>query len=321
MHPHLPTPVARLTALETGQAALWMKDDGQLGDVYGGNKVRKLARLLAGARERNIRRVLTIGAAGSHHVLATTLCARSLDLEVSALMVPQHHTEHAERMLRCSVGHGARLLSSSSPADVLAALGLLFGRDVLRLGPGAMGVVGSSSYVSAVNELQQQIEDGTLPEPECIVVALGSGSTAAGLLVGLEQAGMRTRVIAVPAAPSRWSRYSVLVQAWRVARHCKLSTRWSRLAARLHVEAGERGQGYGVPSPAGQRALERALEVGLALDPTYTAKAFASALRLAAEQREPVLYWHTLSSRALQPLLERAPALDALSPKLRRLLR
>ena len=40
-----------------------------------------------------------------------------------------------------------------------------------------------------------------LPEPDVVVVALGSGGTAAGLAVGFEQAGLRTRVLGVVVAP------------------------------------------------------------------------------------------------------------------------
>jgi hypothetical protein len=62
------------------------------------------------------------------------------------------------------------------------------------------------------------------------------------------------------------------------------------------------------------------------LDPTYTAKTFAAALdrvnALAEAGGEPktVLYWHTLSSAPLAPLLAGAPAEGAIDPRVRRLL-
>ncbi|HEY1534813.1 MAG TPA: hypothetical protein VGF76_12370, partial [Polyangiaceae bacterium] len=76
---------------------------------------------------------------------------------------------------------------------------------------------------------------------------------------------------------------------------------------------------YGWATPSGERASEVAARVGLSLDPTYTAKAFASALELAQGElgsiARParVLYWHTLSvaaggsapSSPLPPELER----------------
>lgn len=78
--PHLrlgegPTPVR-----ETEAPGVWIKDDGRYGTVYGGNKVRKLEWLLADARRRGARRVVTVGGPGTNHGLATALYARRLDL-------------------------------------------------------------------------------------------------------------------------------------------------------------------------------------------------------------------------------------------------
>src|SRR4051812_6441451 len=66
-----PTPVARLPGLVAPSVELWIKHDDLSGTVYGGNKVRKLEFLLGEARARGARRLVTLGAIGSHHVLAT----------------------------------------------------------------------------------------------------------------------------------------------------------------------------------------------------------------------------------------------------------
>ncbi|MGH9280749.1 MAG: D-cysteine desulfhydrase family protein, partial [Acidimicrobiales bacterium] len=53
-----------------------------------------------------------------------------------------------------------------------------------------------------------------------------------------------------------------------------------------------RGPGFGVASEEGERAACSALrEEGLLLDPVYTAKAFAVALRRL--EYGPVVFWHT----------------------------
>jgi D-cysteine desulfhydrase len=184
-----------------------------------------------------------------------------------------------------------------------------------------MGVVGSSSYVEAVRELQVQIEQGLLPEPEAIVVALGTGSTAAGLLVGLATGTLGSKLHAVAAANSRWLRASVVLQAWRLARYLGLNVSWQELSARLLIDGSQAGDGYGVPTAAGSAALESARSVGLELEPTYTAKAFAAALQRSRSAAGPTLYWHTLSAHSMAPLLEGAPELFELAPELRALLR
>ena len=70
-----PTPAQRVDGLSAPGSELWIKRDDRTNDVYGGNKVRKLEWLLADAKERGATRVVTVGAAGSHHVLATTYSA------------------------------------------------------------------------------------------------------------------------------------------------------------------------------------------------------------------------------------------------------
>ena len=87
------------------------------------------------------------------------------------------------------------------------------------------------------------------------------------------------------------------------------------------IDRGYIGAGYGHPTPAGDRAIDAASSVGLCLDPTYTAKAFAAALDLVARgDAKTILYWHTLSSAPIAPLLLNAGAEDALAPELLRLL-
>jgi D-cysteine desulfhydrase len=54
---------------------------------------------------------------------------------------------------------------------------------------------------------------------------------------------------------------------------------WRPESGRLTVDAGYFGPGYGHPTDAGELAATRARTYGLALEPTYTAKAFACALQ------------------------------------------
>ncbi|MGH7437038.1 MAG: pyridoxal-phosphate dependent enzyme, partial [Polyangiaceae bacterium] len=101
-----PTPVERLSPLSTDRSVLWVKRDDLTSPEYGGNKVRKLERILEHARARGARRIITIGAAGSHHVLATTYHGRKAGLEVEAVLVPQPGTPHVVEVLRASLAAG-----------------------------------------------------------------------------------------------------------------------------------------------------------------------------------------------------------------------
>src|SRR5688572_11236327 len=94
-----PTPVFLAEALSDRTVELWVKNDGKSADLYGGNKVRKLELLLADARAKGARRIVTAGAAGSHHVLATSIYAKRLGLPTVAVLCPQPYNEHSESML------------------------------------------------------------------------------------------------------------------------------------------------------------------------------------------------------------------------------
>jgi 1-aminocyclopropane-1-carboxylate deaminase/D-cysteine desulfhydrase-like pyridoxal-dependent ACC family enzyme len=149
------------------------------------------------------------------------------------------------------------------------------------------------------------------------VVALGSGGTAAGLAVGLEEAGLRTRVIGVAVShPARVLSVMAHRLARETAKHLGVST---RAASRLEVDRRWVGRGYGYFTREAQEAIADGMSMGIALDPTYTAKAFACALARMRAGGERILFWHTLSTWPLEPLLADAP--DELPASLARLLR
>jgi 1-aminocyclopropane-1-carboxylate deaminase/D-cysteine desulfhydrase-like pyridoxal-dependent ACC family enzyme len=310
-----PTPVEHHEKL-----GLWVKRDDLTNPIYGGNKVRKLDRLIPYALEHGKKRIVTVGAVGSHHVLATAVHASRAGLLVEAAVVPQPRTEHVERNLRVDLALGAKLHPARSYAG--AALSMIVrARPSTYLVPmGGSNVVGSLGYVDAAYELAAQVKAGALPEPDVIIVTVGSGGTAAGLVAGLALSGLSTRVIGiVVAAPvwfvSYWTRRLVRAVYARAGGRDPAA-----LGGRLELLTTELGAGYGEPTEAGKRAKAIAHDAaGLSLDLTYTAKCFAGALECVRSARfQNVLYWHTLSSASLEPLLENAPAVP---PSLERLLR
>jgi 1-aminocyclopropane-1-carboxylate deaminase/D-cysteine desulfhydrase-like pyridoxal-dependent ACC family enzyme len=320
-----PTPVEPLSPLSTDRCDLWVKRDDLTSPEYGGNKVRKLERILEQARAGGARRIVTVGAAGSHHVLATTYFGRKAGLEVEAVLVPQPRTPHVIEVLRASLAAGLRPVPVTSWAAVPFALSSRIRPGTKVVPPGGSSVAGAMGYVDAARELSAQVRDGALPEPDVCVVALGSGGTAAGLAAGLEAEGLATRVIGVCVASPRWlvrasARRLIAGCDRAIARSC--ATRPSSGASRARLLVDERflGRGYGYSTDEGEAATRDAAAAGIVLDPTYTAKAFACALWYVRAQRvERVLYWHTLSSAPMSPLL--AGAERDLPPDLARLAR
>jgi D-cysteine desulfhydrase len=354
---------------------LWVKRDDRTHDVYGGNKVRKLEWLLADARARKATRIVTVGAAGSHHVLATAYFGIREGFEVEAVLVPQPRTDHVVDVLRAGVALGVRAFPVSSwpAAAARIAWRLAWTRAwVDRAAPrsrgettatrtrfitvGGSSVVGAMGYESAARELASQVRAREMPEPDVCVVALGSGGTAAGLAAGFAHERLKTRVVGVCVSSPPWalraaSRWLAAACARRASSEGQrghgddggnggksegLETRARDLPVRpplegrLVTDSRFLGPGYGHATKEGDEATRIALQAGIVLDPTYTAKAFAAALHhahaarvahSAGAPRQVILYWHTLSSAPMEPLLEHAPAEADLPRALTRLLR
>lgn len=337
-----PTPVMRMAeAARAANAAegveLWCKRDDLTSALYGGNKVRKLERLLDEAKAKGAERVVTVGAVGSHHVLATALYGRKAGLSVEAVLAPQPWTPHVEEVARV----GASLGFTPFPVRSYAAVPLRVARRLGARGtayfipPGGSSVTGSLGYVDAAKELAGQIERGEVPRPTAIVVALGSGGTVAGMLVGLAREGLLNpangtspiEVVAVQVVdPPLASGPATLALALAIKR--RLGDRLGRsaistMSRALRVVSGQLGEGYGHPTAGGTLASEIARRDGLVLDATYTAKAFAAALDevRGRPKGSVVLYWHTLAAPGpFADLLAQAPPISAVDPKVRALM-
>lgn len=306
-----PTPLQRSARLtETLGSEIWVKRDDLTGELYGGNKVRKLERLLADAIDRGADTIVTTGAAGSHHVLATALYGTRLGLAVHGVMVPQKKTPHVEATLRATLAAGAELHPVPVHVAVPPRMGALVlqlrarGRKPYVIGPGGSEVPGVIGYVEAGLELATQLLESKGAEPDAIYVALGSGGTLCGLALGLAAAGVMTPVVGVRVLPAGVVRRSWLASLVRgtTERLRAFDDRFpdvSELAlGNLTIDDDEIGRGYGIPTPSGREAGQLAREVsGLELDATYTEKAFASLVRAArGKQRgRRLLFLHTLS--------------------------
>jgi 1-aminocyclopropane-1-carboxylate deaminase/D-cysteine desulfhydrase-like pyridoxal-dependent ACC family enzyme len=288
-----------------------VKRDDLTSEVYGGNKVRKLERILEVARAKGARRIVTFGTAGSHQALVTTAHGRRAGFDVAAILTPHPRSDYGVDVLRAALALGLEAFPATSFAAVPWTLARVLRRDDFIVEPGGSSVDGTVGYIDAAFELHEQVRSGLLPMPDAIVVALGSAGTAAGLAAGIAELGLPTRVVGVRIVePLLMGKQRALWLALRAARRRGIAARPAALARTLEVEHRYLGRGYGFATSEGEAAIASAAREGLTLDVTYTAKTFAAALRLVETERfRHVLYWHTLSSTPLSPLLERAPAL------------
>ncbi|EFQ82557.1 pyridoxal-phosphate dependent protein [Aeromicrobium marinum DSM 15272] len=300
-----PTPVRQAVGLGP---EVWIKDDGAFGDgAWGGNKVRKLEWIIPEAHRRGRSTLLTVGGIGTHWGLAAALYGADHGLRTVLGLVDQPVDDHVRDQLRRLEASGALIHRYRSVARLkLAAPWLLLrysqrGHLPYYLPAGGSSPVGTLGYVEAALEIADQVAAGELPEPATIVTAVGSGGTAAGLALGLRLAGLSTRVLGI-VVNDAFRLDAVTVAGLANETVELLRDRGAEVDLRLTADdldttAEWMGQTYGAPTPEGQAALGRAADLGLELEPVYTAKAVAAVLGTADRLDRPVLLLGTHGPR------------------------
>ena len=293
-----PTPLEPAPALARtiGLDALWLKREDRSAPRCGGNKVRGLELLLAGAPAGSV--FVTVGGTGSTHCLATAVHAAALSCRAALAQFPQPETEASRAVAAACDAHAALVVRAPTRAALpLALLGAWRGAG--RLGP-RRWVPGGGAHPRAVVghllaalELAQQLPG----PPDAIVAPLGTGGTLAGLLLGVAQLGWPTRVIGVRVAPvlvaNRWRTLRLAHRAARLLADHDIRVPDPAARTPLVIADGRGGKGYGHPTPEGESARRLAAEHGLVLDSTYGAKAFAVLLQRGTWNVQRVVFWHT----------------------------
>lgn len=304
----VPTPVETLGLRGVAPDALWVKRDDRSCALYGGNKPRKLEFVIGAACARGARRLVTTGALGTHHGLATTILAARAGLATTLVLVDQPVDAHVREQLLLMAAHGAEIVHGRNVAGTALQVSRVMARATLRgerpelVAVGGSSPLGNVGFVAAAFELAEQVATGALPEPRELYVPVGSGGTLAGLVLGGKLLGWRLRPVGVlvtdilPPSPRRLAR---LAQAtWRRMRAADAALPEVALGPEdFCVATSQLGAGYGRPTPAARAAAARAAAAGLALETTYSAKCLAEVLaRLeAGVGSQPCLFWNTFN--------------------------
>ena len=140
---------------------VFVKRDDRTNARYGGNKVRKLVRFLADARTRGATDIVTLGAVGSHHVLATTIHGSAQGFAVHAVVVPQPRTAHVEQTVRADLVEGAHLVASAPSLGGFRRASLGSSQTCVR--------VSAASHISSgLAAARPSVPPGTwTPSPSC----------------------------------------------------------------------------------------------------------------------------------------------------------
>jgi len=304
----LPTPVTEhQIRSKSGEKSLTIKHDNLTGDLYGGNKVRKLEYIFAKAREKHSLRVATFGAVGSNHALATALYARKAGFDCTCLLSHQAKTPTIAATLNMHIRNGTELIRYGGVyATRLKTLRQnLWGRHTWVIPMGGSSWLGTVGFVAAGLELAEQISSGEIAAADKLYVGTGTMGTAVGIALGLAIAGIKTEVNAVRVSDTSIMNAKamqlLLDKTVLMMRRLDNSVP-ADIAARTNIRIRNEffGPGYAQGTPETEEAIAFAKsELDLTLERTYTGKAMAALL---ADMNEPanddlnLLYWHTYNS-------------------------
>ncbi|MFW9920686.1 MAG: 1-aminocyclopropane-1-carboxylate deaminase/D-cysteine desulfhydrase [Candidatus Thorarchaeota archaeon] len=310
-----PTPIQEMTELESslGHQSLWIKRDDLSGELYGGNKVRKLEFVLGDALKRKKRWILTFGGLGTNHGLATAIYGREKGLKAVLALIDQPVTPHVQNQLMLFDHYEAKITYAKNTlgAVVKGLWQLLTKRGVYFLGPGGSSELGNLGFIDAALELARQIEEGVTPTPRRIYVALGSMGTFTGLYLGLKFANLDTELVGVRVTDigmTNEKKTSNMIN--QTARYlASFSDEIPIISVTpkdVIINHEYAGPCYGSVTEKGTDGL-RVLKVteGIELETTYTAKAFACMVddvKSGSLEDEPILFWNTYNSVDLSPI-------------------
>jgi D-cysteine desulfhydrase/L-cysteate sulfo-lyase len=308
---HYPTPLEAMPNLAGAlgrDGGLYVKRDDCTGLAFGGNKVRQLEFYLGEAEAEGADTVLITGAVQSNFVRTAAAAARKLGMDC--------HIQLEERVAKSDPEYrnsgnvfldrllGATLHSYPDGEDEEGADRRLHeiagelraaGRRpyVVPLAPGHKPL-GALGYVDAARELLAQLEAQALLIDE-VVVASGSGSTHAGLLFGLRALGSGIAVTGICV------RRAADIQRDRILARCGeiaelLGVAPAVTAADVTTRDDWLAPGYGQLNEPTVHAIDLAARCeALILDPVYTGKVMAGAIRRAGEteSNHNILFVHT----------------------------
>jgi 1-aminocyclopropane-1-carboxylate deaminase/D-cysteine desulfhydrase-like pyridoxal-dependent ACC family enzyme len=305
-HPRLelgswPTPLIRASRLEArlDSGPLLIKRDDLSGFALAGNKARPLEYLLYGAIADGYDALVVGGAATSNFCQAAAVAARTAGLECH-IVLPGVSPSDPAANLALAVASGAHVSFSGRPRDRLddairdrAAELERCGRRALAIPRGGASAIGSLGFVRAADELSAQLSDHGYDRAR-IVLAVGSGASIAGLLVGASRLAAQWTLTGVSVSRPLARLIPHLRSLVQGCADLLGVARGDRASAALVQAPGELHSATDTPSAEARAAARLALETeGLVLDDDYTARAFPTALRQLGEAGPPVVFWHT----------------------------
>ncbi|MEH6633636.1 MAG: D-cysteine desulfhydrase family protein [Halopseudomonas aestusnigri] len=286
----LPTPLTPLNNLSRylGGPMIWEKREDMTGQGMGGNKLRKLDRVLHRAIKLGADTLVSGGVvqSNSQRQVAAAAAILGLDCHLAVYhgrVTPPTSQYETSGNAFLNLLYGAILHDRpwsgdrNGPVNKLANDLQEKGRNPFVVPYGVSDELGAVGYASAIVEIaEQSVRLGF--EPTSVVHCTGSGATQAGLAIGAQTVLPECNIIGIDidAEPER-----VKADVIRYAQGGADLLCLPFSSGNIEVISGHAGPAYGVPHAETLSALQLAGRLeAMTLDPVYSAKGLAGLISL-----------------------------------------
>jgi len=232
-----------------------VKRDDLIDPYISGNKWRKLKYILKEAEQLDKKHLVTFGGAYSNHLVASAAaCARS---GLSSTAFVRGEQVDNEMLLLCRL-YGMQLIFTDRNAykekKILFEKHFGTDKDAFFVDEGGAG----SLAVRGCSEIIAELPDDT----DHIFCAAGTGTTAAGLLKGIQERGLQTQLHVVPVLKGADFMTDEILK-------------YTGNSNQLNVHTAYHFGGYAKTTPGLISFMKQFIQQeGMLIDPVYTAKMF-----------------------------------------------
>lgn len=275
-----PTPIQKLSRLSDylKGPTIYIKRDDLTGVGLSGNKVRKLEYSIADAKHQQCDTLITTGGIGSNHCRATAVAARQLGLSPYLVLRGSPVEFPDGNLLLDSVLNSEFKFITPEQYEHRDEIMQEIANDLQKEGrrayvipEGASNEIGAWGYFTAAGEIHDQLLNQDLPEIDAIILAVGSGGTHAGLLLGLQYYQLDIPVYGINVCDDEsyfLKRITEIMQAFNERYSYPLA-----LPEEINIIDGYVGEGYGLSRPEEIEVIRLVAKLeGIFLDSVYTGK-------------------------------------------------
>ncbi|MCQ2159880.1 MAG: D-cysteine desulfhydrase family protein [Bacteroidales bacterium] len=290
---NLPTKIQKLERLSKElDSNIYIKRDDQTGSEWSGNKIRKLEFSVQEAIQQGADLLITTGGIQSNHCRATVAVATYHGMKSAVLLrISEQPPVEGNYFLDLLMGADVRFCTreeySNSRNEIMAEMAEEYRRQGYHpyiIPEGASNGVGTLGYYNAFHEILEQEKELGI-KFDTIVIATGSGGTAAGLNLANILGGYGRRIVAMAVCDDvkYFQNYChkislealpYLVEQGEISQEKADACAATMKPEDFEINDGYVGIGYALSRPEELEHIKNIARMeGIVFDPVYTGKA------------------------------------------------